>query len=493
MEEAELLQAKAMPGRTPELRPNVASGFVSKAGGSRPLPASVRDFFEPRFGHDFGQVRIYTSAQAAESARAVNAKAFAVGRDVVFGAGKYAPTTAEGQRLLAHELTHVAQQGGWKYQNRMSVDPFAVSDNVIADTSSIKHPDILQRLAIPEKGPASGLADGEFEEPIAERPPGTAEGDLTMPEEEWFPVEAEEPEELNLPKEAKNIRFSELESEAYQGFDPTTRPDTLVVPVGGTNARRIAAKVRPADAVPNLEIADTSVAAFSLSSGILEVTGLAKGTTTLSLRIGDELKTKLSILVPPSSISYTVDFLYLHQTAGPVPGRKRPREARATSKSPGDSASFTTRLRDVIEKQTSIGFSTGRSEIVKVPDDLSPVLQSWFDTNVRDLGEKPTKYLFAHFLHELKSGSASTLTILFLWDLTGDAEETGGFAIRASAFAAINDQGCSDGSELPHEVVHLLTPGTYPSHDKRGLMASKCPAVDSPRILSARVRAMHGM
>jgi Domain of unknown function (DUF4157) len=65
---------------------------------------------EPRFGHDFSKVRVHTDAEAAESAQAVNALAYTVGRDVVFGAGQYAPQTSEGRRLLAHELTHVVQQ-----------------------------------------------------------------------------------------------------------------------------------------------------------------------------------------------------------------------------------------------------------------------------------------------------------------------------------------------------------------------------------------------
>jgi hypothetical protein len=77
----------------------------------RPLDAGARAFFEPRLGHDFGSVRIHTDSQAAESARAVNALAYTVGRNVVFGHGNYRPASSEGQRLLAHELTHVVQQG----------------------------------------------------------------------------------------------------------------------------------------------------------------------------------------------------------------------------------------------------------------------------------------------------------------------------------------------------------------------------------------------
>jgi hypothetical protein len=76
----------------------------------QPLDADTRAFFEPRFGHDFSQVRVHTDSRAAESAQLVNALAYTVGHNVVFGAKQYAPATLEGQRLLAHELTHTIQQ-----------------------------------------------------------------------------------------------------------------------------------------------------------------------------------------------------------------------------------------------------------------------------------------------------------------------------------------------------------------------------------------------
>ncbi|PYX00259.1 MAG: hypothetical protein DMG89_04890 [Acidobacteria bacterium] len=76
----------------------------------QPLEDDTRAFFEPRFGHDFTRVRVHNDAQAAASARAVNALAYAVGNNIVFGAGQYAPSNGRGKRLLAHELTHVMQQ-----------------------------------------------------------------------------------------------------------------------------------------------------------------------------------------------------------------------------------------------------------------------------------------------------------------------------------------------------------------------------------------------
>jgi len=75
------------------------------------LHRAIRTSIERRFGHDFRHVRVHTDAGAAKSAREVNALAYTVGRDIVFGAGQYAPQTPAGRRLLAHELTHVVQQG----------------------------------------------------------------------------------------------------------------------------------------------------------------------------------------------------------------------------------------------------------------------------------------------------------------------------------------------------------------------------------------------
>ena len=76
----------------------------------QPLDTETRAFFEPRFGHNFSHVRVHADQQAVESARAVNALAYTVGRDVVFGAGQYSPHRNRGQKLLAHELAHIVQQ-----------------------------------------------------------------------------------------------------------------------------------------------------------------------------------------------------------------------------------------------------------------------------------------------------------------------------------------------------------------------------------------------
>ncbi len=76
----------------------------------QPLNTATRSFMEPRFGQDFSRVRIHTGNGAEASARTVHALAYTVGRNIVFGAGQFTPSTPAGRRLLAHELTHTLQQ-----------------------------------------------------------------------------------------------------------------------------------------------------------------------------------------------------------------------------------------------------------------------------------------------------------------------------------------------------------------------------------------------
>ena len=77
----------------------------------QPLDSATRGFMEPRFSHDFARVRVHAGTQAATSAAAMRARAYTLGNRIVFGAGQYAPATASGRLLIAHELTHVLQQG----------------------------------------------------------------------------------------------------------------------------------------------------------------------------------------------------------------------------------------------------------------------------------------------------------------------------------------------------------------------------------------------
>ncbi|MBN1204063.1 MAG: DUF4157 domain-containing protein [Myxococcaceae bacterium] len=98
--------------------PEVAAQVHSLRGSGQPLPPETRAFFEPRFGHDFGRVRVHTDARATRTARSLHARAFTLGSDIAFAPGQYTPGTVAGRRLLAHELTHVLQQTGGDRQLR---------------------------------------------------------------------------------------------------------------------------------------------------------------------------------------------------------------------------------------------------------------------------------------------------------------------------------------------------------------------------------------
>lgn len=127
-EEEQTIQHKENPGPAAHANPPAHSQIATLRGGGQPLPPSARAFFEPRFGQDFSGVRVHTDEQAAESALAMNALAYTVGSNVVFGAGQYAPGMARGRELLAHELTHVVQQTG-KPQTRAGIQRFPLLGN----------------------------------------------------------------------------------------------------------------------------------------------------------------------------------------------------------------------------------------------------------------------------------------------------------------------------------------------------------------------------
>jgi hypothetical protein len=94
------------------LTPWVKTQLNKRKGMGHPLPPHVQDFMESRFGTDFSGVKVHTDFKAVQLSRELNAKAFTHGSDIYFNQGKFDPGTNEGKRLMAHELTHVVQQGG---------------------------------------------------------------------------------------------------------------------------------------------------------------------------------------------------------------------------------------------------------------------------------------------------------------------------------------------------------------------------------------------
>jgi hypothetical protein len=145
-EEAEKLQKKsAGPQSAAGDAPAIVHETLRSPG--QPLDAATRDFFEPRFGRDFGRVRVHAGTSAEQSARDVNAYAYTVGHNVVFGAGRFAPGTHEGRRLLAHELTHVVQQGAVPTANAQTPGPRVSTGAERAMQREVKPSHQLEELA----------------------------------------------------------------------------------------------------------------------------------------------------------------------------------------------------------------------------------------------------------------------------------------------------------------------------------------------------------
>jgi thiol-disulfide isomerase/thioredoxin len=144
----------------------------------QPLDAATRAFLEPRFGQDFGGVRVHTDARADESARAVGAVAYTVGRHIAFSGTSYAPRTRAGRSLLAHELAHVVQQGAQEAGDPLAIGPREAPEEREAETAasqlrasangrrgSVASPGMLRRQAQAQAQAGAGAATEERSEP----------------------------------------------------------------------------------------------------------------------------------------------------------------------------------------------------------------------------------------------------------------------------------------------------------------------------------------
>lgn len=105
------------------VHPVIQTAIANAAGGGEALPTGLQRRFGQKLGTDLSSVRVHTDSQADSLSHALNARAFTTGRDVFFRRGQYSPQSSEGQALLAHELTHVAQQSGGSAATQRSVQP----------------------------------------------------------------------------------------------------------------------------------------------------------------------------------------------------------------------------------------------------------------------------------------------------------------------------------------------------------------------------------
>jgi hypothetical protein len=187
----------------------------------RPLDDSARTFMEPRFGHDFSQVRVHADSQARSSARAVDARAYTVGSDIVFRDGPPTFRTFDDRRLLAHELTHVVQQQGHT-SNAVSVrshsgDGFErEADVVAADVINGSAARVTQHAATPFIG-----RDNKKETAAVLR-----QGTLPKTGLQFFPLQV------------ANTRIGPISGEG--GMDESTLSNLIVIVGPNMSLRRIA-------------------------------------------------------------------------------------------------------------------------------------------------------------------------------------------------------------------------------------------------------------
>ncbi len=190
----ERLQRQTAVAPAPNTVPPIVHEVLHAPG--QPLDHTTRAFMEPRFGHDFGDVRVHTDPHAAESACAVNALAYTVGNHIAFGTGQYQPHSGAGRRLLAHELAHTVQQENANRKAPTQFEMVVGADSSTAefeahqvahdvmmqqtiDTWAVVDPDVLQRQATPNTTTYTIKL---------EMPPSPAEQRQNLPREEALKV-----------------------------------------------------------------------------------------------------------------------------------------------------------------------------------------------------------------------------------------------------------------------------------------------------------------
>jgi hypothetical protein len=180
------IQPRTRAGGVPQATSALARQIESSNSESGALPATQRAFYEERFGHDFGAVRIHHGPESASMARSLSAQAFTHGRDIYFGAGYYQPHTPNGQRLIAHELAHTIQQTGAEGSVapailRQPTTPDILESNIPVIGEIVTPPNPLS--PVDEDQPTATSGD-QSETPEAERGQGPQAGQPGKPEGE---------------------------------------------------------------------------------------------------------------------------------------------------------------------------------------------------------------------------------------------------------------------------------------------------------------------
>jgi len=496
---------------------------VLNSPGER-LDSATRAFMEPRFGHDFSCVRVHTDARAAEAARAINALAYTVGREIVFAPGRYAPGTDRGDWLLAHELTHVVQQedgttagapGSIQRLGDLTQVPLVLGCDVANSTSARVVTNVLFGLgssalsptAVADIGSFAAAWNGLGRSPLV-RIDGFASTDGSDPSN-WVlscararAVEAElvtpstpgapsipaasitevlaqgETDEFGptLPSNrratisaemtpaATAAVFSESPTQLFAGYDASVAPNILVVPAAGTREAQVIAT--PVGGVVNFASLDPAIAAVSPTPGGVEVTGVADGDTSIEAQspAGAVLDT-LDIEVKDRR-DVTVDYHFMSDTVA------APSLPHSTTRVPADAPALTVTLNLVWERQANVRFTTGTTDTPVVAADLGPDVQGSVSTD-------------PEWAAVIAFRTGGDYNVFLVWEFNllgtppgGDTAEAG----TAAADTLLEDVACADALTVAHEAGHFMGISLHPANT---IMAG-CGGADRQRVTHAQ-------
>ena len=254
----------------------------------QPLEPAARAEMEARFGHDFGRVRVHADARASASARAVDAVAYTVGRDVVFADGRYQPGTGAGQALLAHELAHVVQQEGVTGSRPDAMGPLPL-DGGPGDRSEIEARraagDVTAgrpaAVAAGSRGPALQRQTPGEDDPTRLRWPGGQRQpsyQLHLDPEIEASIAAAQQTQLLLAPETVRLSLSELDLDTILGTPP---PPWLAAPTSPPAPPLVPAGAGPSE--------PRAASPGDLLRAVMRVPAIDSALTTLQTRAADQV------------------------------------------------------------------------------------------------------------------------------------------------------------------------------------------------------------
>ena len=449
---------------------------LATAGGSLD-PALQREMGQ-RLGYDLSRVRVHADTDADQSARDVNAHAYTVGDHVVFASGRFEPGTAVGKRLLAHELTHVVQQGSAgdgmtvrrtigdghdltarRFARNATLEAVFDNERVLENGDSGTGVRLIQESLVAQGYVLPSGADGVFgdETEAAVRQfqidagavmldgiigPGTM---LLLDMHDTGATRARGPRAIPRPAgappapAATGVVFSEEVGERFAGYDASVVPHWLVVPANGRRHARAA--IAPAGARPAFTPVDPTVATAAVTSGGITVTGVATGTTEIRAQEGGVILDRLRVSVK-NRLDRSVAFHYVCDTP-PAPAIGAPPPPHCSNGAPSGNE-MRSLLNRVWERQANVRFTGGAEHQVVVPGNLGPAVD--WTSGLPGGGEWATV---------TATGTGADYNVFRVWRYMQDGTWPND-AANLGNNTLIGDNPCADGWGLTHECGHFL-------------------------------------